>query len=195
MISDRPAAQVKDPFLGSLIEQLDAVLLDVHALTEGLTPVQLNWTPSSGRWSIGQCLEHLTRTVRLYPAEIERMIGESRIRTGSGARPYREGWLARRVVSGMEPPPKMRIRTIRKVEPPPVADRDTVLSDFEAAHTRLRELIVASDGVSLRHGRMQSPFVPLIRFTLGQVLALNIAHARRHLWQARQVLKHPNFPA
>ena len=130
MISERPAVQVKDPFLGSLIEQLDAVLLDAHALTDGLTPAQLNWSPAPGRWSIGQCLEHLTRTVLLYPAEIERMIGESRIRTGSGARPYREGWMSRWVVSGLEPPPKMRIRTIRKVEPPPVLDRYTLLSDI-----------------------------------------------------------------
>jgi hypothetical protein len=194
MISDGSPVQVADAFLGNLIEQLDAILIDVRALTDGLSPEQFNWKPDARRWSIGQCLEHLTRTVHLYPAEIERMIEEARGREGS-SRPYREGWVSRWVVSGMEPPPRMRIRTMRRVEPGTELDRDTVVREFVAAHGRLRELIRASDGVSLRHGRMRSPFAPVLRFTLGQVLAMNLAHARRHLWQARQVRQHANFPA
>jgi hypothetical protein len=44
------------------------------------------------------------------------------------------------------------------------------------------------------HGRTASPFSKLLRFTLGQVFALNTAHGRRHLWQARQVRIDPGFP-
>ncbi|HEX6132759.1 MAG TPA: DinB family protein [Longimicrobiales bacterium] len=194
MISDRPAVQVRDPFVASLVEQLDAVLLDAEALTDSLNREQINWQPGPGRWSIAQCLDHLTRTVLLYPAEIERMLGESRARSGAGERPYREGWLSRRIVAGLEPPPRMRVRTIRPVDPPELHDGQAVVREFNAAHRRLRELIVAADGVSLRHARMRSPFLRLVRFTLGQVLAMILAHARRHLWQARQVRQHAAFP-
>jgi len=69
-----------------------------------------------------------------------------------------------------------------------------VLEEFDEIHARLEELMIRADGVSLQHGRMRSPFLPLIRFTLGQAFAVNIAHARRHLWQAREVRQHPQFP-
>ena len=194
MVSDGSTVQLADPFLGSLIEQLDAILIDARALTEGLSPEQFNWRPEPDRWSIGQCLDHLTRTVRLYPAEIERMIAEARRREAT-SRPYREGWFSRWVVGSMEPPPRMRIRTKRTVEPGTGLDRDATVREFETSFRQLQGLIVAADGVSLRHGRMRSPFAPVLRFTLGQVLAMNLAHARRHLWQARQVSQHPKFPA
>lgn len=194
MVSDGSTAQVADPFLRGLIEQLDAILIDARALSDGLSREQFNWKPDARRWSIGQCIQHLTLTLRLYPEAVERMIAEARSRAGT-FRPYREGWLSRWVVSGMEPPPSLRIRTMRRVEPRPNLDRDTVVREFGVEATRLHDLILASDGVSLRHGRMRSPFAPILRFTLRQVLAMNLAHARRHLWQARQVRQHANFPS
>jgi hypothetical protein len=193
MISERSTVHVADRFLGSLIEQLDEVLVDARALTDGLTREQFTWRPDERRWSIGQCLEHITRSIRLYPAEMERMIEEARSRAGT-VKGYREGWLSRWVITTMEPPPRMRIRTKRSVEPGNDLDRDTVLGEFERALGRLQELMLAADGVSLQHGRMRSPFAPILRFTLGQTFAINLAHARRHLWQARQVRQHPNFP-
>jgi hypothetical protein len=193
MVSDGSTVQVADRFLGSLIEQLDEILVDARALTEGLTPEQFTWRPDERRWSIGQCLEHITRSIRLYPAEIERMIGEARSRA-SNARPYREGWFSRWVVKSMEPPPRMRIRTKRSVEPANELERSTVLREFERELARLQELMLSADGTSLRQGRMRSPFAPVLRFTLGQTFAINLAHARRHMWQARQVRQHPNFP-
>ncbi|MGH7448780.1 MAG: DinB family protein [Longimicrobiales bacterium] len=193
-----PTAQVADgsigdAYIGSLVEQLDAILRDARNVTDGLTAAQLNWKPDARRWSVGQCLDHLTRTARLYPTEIERMISEARARGGKDG-PFRESWISRWVLSGMEPPPRMRIRTMRSVEPTTDLDPDRVVREFEGAYVRLRELMIASDGVALKHARMRSPFVPVLRFTLGQVLALNLAHARRHLWQARQVRQCADFP-
>jgi hypothetical protein len=194
MISDEPTVQVADPFLSSLIEQLDAIVVDARAILEGLTAEQLNWKPDALRWSVGQCVDHVARTVRLYPEAIERMIADARRRVGR-EKPFREGWLSRWGIAAMEPPPKLRIRTMRSVEPAERLDTGVVTAEFEAALGRLHELMVAADGVSLRHARMRSPFARVIRFTLGQTFAINLAHARRHLWQARQVLKDANFPS
>jgi hypothetical protein len=194
MVSDGSMVQVADPFLSDLIEQLDAIRLDARALGAGLSPEQFNWKPDAKRWSTGQCIDHLTLTLRLYPESVERMIAEAKRRAAT-SRPYREGWLSRWVVSSMEPPPRLRIRTMRRVEPGTHLDRDTTIREFELEAARLHDLLVACDGVSLRHGRMRSPFAPLLRFTLRQVLSMNLAHARRHLWQARQVHQHANFPS
>ncbi|MEX1182849.1 MAG: DinB family protein [Gemmatimonadota bacterium] len=110
---------VADPVLRGWLEELDALRLDARALTDGLTAGQLNWQPSPGRWSIGQCLDHVTRTLQLYPEGIDRMMSEARERLAAGARPYREGAFSSWFVKTMNPPPKMRVRTMRRVEPPP----------------------------------------------------------------------------
>ena len=193
MVSDGSTVKVTDRFIGSLIEQLDEIVVDARSLAEGLSREQFNWRPDARRWSIAQCLEHITLSIRLYPESIERMIREARQRAAT-ARPYREGWFSRWMVTNMEPPPRMRIRTKRSVDPAADLDRDTVLRDFERALTTLKDLALSADGASLRHARMRSPFAPILRFTLPQTFAINAAHARRHLWQARQVRQHPNFP-
>jgi hypothetical protein len=132
--------------------------------------------------------------VGLYPEAIRRMIGEAAAREAAGGRPYREGWLSRYIVSSMEPPVRHRVRTIAAVEPPPRLERGRVLAEFTAAHRQLAELVRAAGDVDPRRARMRSPFLRLLRFTLGQVLRMNAAHARRHLWQARQVRDDPGFP-
>ena len=193
MVSDGSTVKVTDPFISSLIEQLDELVVDARSLGEGLSREQFNWRPATGRWSIAQCLEHVTLSIRLYPENIERMIRDARQRATT-ARPYREGWFSRWMVTNMEPPPRMRIRTKRSVDPAPNLDPDAVLQDFERAVATLKDLALSADGVPLRHARMRSPFAPILRFTLPQTFTINAAHARRHLWQARQVRQHPNFP-
>jgi hypothetical protein len=187
-------ASLANAVLNGYTEQLEALREDAQSLAGSLTREQFNWRPDASRWSIGQCLQHLTLTVLLYPARIEAMIQEARARAERGERPYREGAFTRWFIRSMEPPPSLRVRTRRKVYPSTDLDPARTLADFDAAHARLAELVAAADGVSLQHGRTASPFFPLLRFTLNQVMALNLAHGRRHLWQALQVLQSPRFP-
>lgn len=194
-LSQEKSVEPRDPVIRGLLDQMEALLLDARSLAAELTAEQFNWRPDGRRWSVGQCLEHLTLTIRLYPAKVEQMLGEARARSDRGDGPYREGWFTRWFVRSMEPPPGLRVRTFGKVDPASSLDRDTVLREFEAAHRRFAELMRAADGVSLTHARTSSPFVSWMKFTLGQTFALNLAHGRRHLWQARQVAAHPSFPS
>jgi hypothetical protein len=184
-----------DPSVRRFLDQVEAIRLDARSLTESLTPEQFNWRADPKRWSVGQCLLHIVLTAQQYLPAIERMIGEARTRQASGAGAYRDGVLAGWLVRSMEPPPGMRIRTpSRAIEPPSAVHRDAVLAGFAAVHDDLECFIAACAGVSLVHARMSSPFTRLVRMTLRQALALNLAHSRRHLWQAWQVRKHPLFP-
>jgi hypothetical protein len=191
--SEPRQADTRDPEVTGLLEQIDAVIMDARSLAGELTEKEFNWQPASRRWSVGQCLQHITLTTQLYAGNIQPMVATARERKARGERPYREGVVSRWFVRSMEPPPSMRIRTFAKVQPAPHLDRDQTLADFEAVH---RTLVAGLDGVDaslLRQARMPSPFVSLLQFTLGQVYGLNLAHARRHLWQARQVATESAF--
>jgi hypothetical protein len=193
-VSDQQISKVSNPVLREFLEQLEALRLDARELVAGLTREQFNWRPGSRRWSVGQCIEHIVLTGRLYPEPIRRMIAESRQRKLRGERGYREGVIARWIVSGMEPPPKLRVRGPRRVEPGRELDPVQVMASFEAIHDDFAELMVEADGTSLLHSRMASPFMPVLRLTLRQTFAINLAHARRHLWQAWLVRRATRFP-
>jgi hypothetical protein len=191
LASRQQAIRLHDPLLRSYYEQFDALRLDCAELTAGMTAAQFNWRPAPRRWSVGQCLEHVVLTARLYPEAVSRMIDESRARHARGERPYRRGLLARWLISSMEPPPGLRVRSPRRVEPRRDLDMAVVTTAFHDVHERLASLVARADGVSLDHARMTSPFLPLLKLTLGQVFEVNLAHGRRHLWQAWQVIKAP----
>jgi len=67
-----------------------------------------------------------------------------------------------------------------------------VLAEFIAVHERLARALVAAKGLDLAAARVPLP-IPMFSMRLGQSLAFEIAHARRHLWQARQVKASPGF--
>jgi hypothetical protein len=182
-----------DPRIRQILEEIEAVRLDGRSVCDGLTRHQFNWRADPRRWSIGQCLEHLVLTARLYPTSIERMIAQSRARQ-QRERPYREGPFTRWFIRTMEPPPVIRVRTAAKVVPRALLDPETVGREFEESLAEFARLARMADGLSLVHAKMRSPFMPLLQFTLGQTFAVNLAHVRRHLWQARQVRSAPGFP-
>ncbi|HSJ08753.1 MAG TPA: DinB family protein [Longimicrobiales bacterium] len=187
--------ELKDPFLRGLTEQVEAVRLDARGLTHGLTTEQMNWQPGPGRWSIAQCLEHVTLTVGLYRERVPAMVAEARARQQASAKPYRAGAMARWLIRSLEPPYRMRVRTMAVVDPPAKQDPAKVIADFDAAHEELERMIASADGVPLDQARATSPFSKLMKMTLGQMLEVNVVHARRHLWQARQVRQQPGFPS
>src|SRR5215216_279229 len=153
MGGERSRAQVRNPVLADLLAQVEALRQDARELTQGLSPAQLIWKPEPSRWSILQCLEHLTRTVHLYPERVQAMLAEAQQRAARREKPYRESRLMNLFVRGMEPPPKMRVRTMRSVNPPPDLDATRVLRDFDDAHALLASWIAAADGRSLVHAR------------------------------------------
>src|SRR5436189_4793567 len=53
---------------GRLIAELDAADLRARAVASTLTAQQLNWKPSAGEWSVGQCLDHLCVANDVYIA-------------------------------------------------------------------------------------------------------------------------------
>jgi hypothetical protein len=108
---------------------------------------------------------------------------------------YRPGFIANWVVRSMEPPPRLRVKTFRPLEPAPRLGAAAVTAEFLGALDGLADTIARVQSVDPNGGRMRSPFLGALRLTLDQAIRLQLGHARRHLWQAWQVRKSPRFPA
>lgn len=174
--------------------QLEAVLADAESLAGGLSDAQLAWRPASSRWSIADCLNHVNVTLSKYLPRIDAMLAQGLAEGLTGRGPFRHPFVGNWFIRMMEPPPRRKLRVPGVFAPLPDQPPASLLPEF----SRLRRLLLAqvaeADGLDLAAVQTSSPAARYFTLTLGQCFAALAAHDRRHLWQARQVLKHPGFP-
>lgn len=164
------------------------------ALAANLGAAAFNWRPAPERWSIGECFAHLNLTAAAFVPAIDRAIADARARGLRGDGPFVYPLLERWFVGATEPPPRRRFPARKAYRPAPGLDPDAVMTAFAGWQDRLAERVAAADGLDLRRVRQRSPIVPLVKWTLGGMFAIVLAHERRHIWQAREVRNDRRFP-
>lgn len=164
-----------------------------QTLAARLTDEQLNWQPSPGSWSIGQCLEHLCLTNEAYLTSISAALDAKPDSPAEQITPGRfERWFIR---SFVEPSPNSKhVSAPRKIRPATRVDLG-VVDRFLSGNKSCRELIVRARGKNVNRIRFWNPFVPGVRFRVGTGLEIIAGHERRHLLQAERVRDAANFPS
>ena len=95
----------------------------------------------------------------------------------------------------MEPRSRVKFRAPKAYLP--AADRlpAEIVASFYLLQDEFLQCIEDANGIDLSRARVSNPVSNLFRLSLGQELAFNAAHERRHLWQAGRVKQEPGFPA
>lgn len=189
-----PARLALTPEIDEFRRRFDQLADDADALVAPLSDQQFFWNPSAGAWSIGQCIDHLNVTARVYLPQLDEGIANA-IRHGH----YREGpfkyWrLARMFVRFLEPPARLRSKAPAALLPPTGRTRREIMAAFRAYQVQYVDRLRQANGLDLARGRVRSPIVSWLYMPLGTGFAAMIAHERRHLWQARKVMEMPGFP-
>jgi hypothetical protein len=168
-----------------LLSEIDAADQRAVVLAKPLSLNQLNWKPSPGEWSIGQCLDHLCVANDVYLAAMEKGL-QGRAR--GTAQEIAPGWFGRWFIrTAIEPSAQSRKgRAPRKIVPHSAVDL-SVLDRFLSTNTHAREFIRRATQYDVNRVRFQNPFVPIIFFTIGTGLEVLVRHQRRHLLQAERV--------
>ncbi|HUF12458.1 MAG TPA: DinB family protein [Longimicrobiales bacterium] len=162
----------------------------VERMTASLDEAAFAAAPAPGGWSVGQCLEHLALINQVYLDAIEDAAqrGQGGPHGRGRRRKRRHGWLGNAFVRSLEPPVRLKGRAFAATVPQG-RSRDQVLSAFFAAQDRLVLAIEAARGLDFARVRMSSPFFRLLRLSLGQAFGAVLAHNRRHIRQAEDVLE------
>jgi hypothetical protein len=182
-----------DAAIETFLLQLLAVDQSVPGIAGGLTGVQFNWAPAPEKWSIGQCIEHLNITTERYIPVLKKAESDARAAGRLAPGPFALGFLERWFLRSMEPPPRRRFRTGNSFLPSQTLDPETTLGRFARLNEALRNCIVDAEGLDLKAMKVRSQFGP-VWWSLNGTLAILLAHERRHLWQAREVRVHDEFP-
>ena len=183
-----------NPELDIYLEEIRYIRQNVAAIVANLGVGQFTWRPAPDRWSIGECFEHLNLTAAAFIPAIDATIDDARARNLRSEGPFVYPLFERLFVASNEPPPRRRFRAFKAYRPPARLSPDTVMSAFYSWQDRFVERIRRADGLDLRRARRRSPILPIVKWSLGTMFALPLAHERRHIWQARQVRNERRFP-
>jgi len=203
-----PAHLALTPEIDSFRVQFERLAADADALAAPLTDAQFAWrppasapaalrrgTPGRAGWSVAQCIDHLNVTARLYLPQLDEGIANA-IRQGRyGEGPFSYWWIARLFVKCLGPAPRFRIKTPAAFEPPPGRTRREIMAAFRAYQVQFVDRLRQANGLDLARAHVRSPAAAWLIMPLGIGFAAMIAHEERHLWQARRVIAHPQFPA
>jgi len=146
--------------------------------------------PDAETWSVAQIFDHVNTAGWLLLNSMESAIQKAKKKGPHGEPPFRYGFISRWFVRSMEPSSGWTF-TAPSVFEPETADTlypGETVEEFRGLQDQLADCVVSAEGLDLRRIRVPSPAVPLLRISLGAWFEASLAHQRRHLAQARDVL-------
>ena len=175
--------------LDELVTQFENTKVQMYEVVKGLKQDDFNRRPDTGGWSVGECIDHLVVTDTDYTAQIERGLGIARDKNLLSNGPFKYSWLGKKFVTNVEPPVKKRLKNPKKWTPNSGLEMNKVLEDYVSFQNKYIELLRKSAGLDITKVKIPSPATNLIKLTIFDMLNINAAHQRRHLWQAGNVRK------
>lgn len=170
-----------------------AALERMEALTGNLTPRQFNFRPGPDRWSVGQCIEHVSVSMGVYLDPMEPVIEKADL---PGEEPYGRGTFLGRLLVGALRKPKGRYTAPKRFRPSQSElDPEAVRQEFRRQTARMERALREADGLALGRIKMGWPVFGLIKISLAQAFELQVIHTERHLDQAEGVIRAEGFPA
>jgi hypothetical protein len=190
----RERESILNPEIERLIYQVKVVQQDAEGVTYALTDEEFNWSPGPGRWSVGQCFDHLNAVDRSFLEKLGEAVADGRRRGLLGEGPYSYGAVSRWFFRLNEPPPKRRFKAPRKYAPAAAKPLAEVMPEFMSLHASLIGLLKQASGLDLARVRCPLPGLPILRLNLGMAFWSMTAHDRRHIYQAREICIAQGFP-
>lgn len=180
-------------------EQLETYRSDFHALKDEATTLvngvggeALRRSPDSETWSVAEVFDHVNTAGWLLLKALEEAIQQGQESGPYGEPPFRYGFVSRWFVRSMEPSSGWTFTAPSVFEPeaPETLYPEETVEEFLALQDEFADCVADAEGLDLRRIRVPSPAVPLLRISVGAWFEASIAHQRRHLSQAREILHH-----
>jgi len=175
-----------------ILSELDAADRRAESVAAALSPSQLNWQPRQGAWSVGQCLDHLRAGNKIMAPVLSSAL------EGRPHRPVEEitpgwfgGWFIRTFIAPN--PGGTRTKAPKKIEPAILVE-PVILENYLRSTEAARVVVRQASKYDVNHIRYKNPFLPLLRFTVGEGLEIIAKHQGRHLLQAEAVRQSAGFP-
>lgn len=175
---------------------IDRWIQDLNTTTQafqtefgGLSAEELNWKPNPKAWSIGQVMEHLIAVNRTYYPILDSLEAGTFKKPFLAKIPPVYKFFGNMILKGSEPTRKRKAKTFPMWEPTTSDVEPDILSRFTLEQQTLIDRIKSSKEFLERGAVIHSPVNRNIPYTLERAFDIITVHEKRHLNQAREVLK------
>lgn len=175
-------AAEREAILKNLAESRERLLRTV----QGLSREQLHHRPAAGRWTVAECVEHITTVEGRVLGLIQKTLSEGPPPSKRSAMEGRDSALVEDVAGRIT-----RFQAPAFLVPSGQWPDEQLLKEFEAARQRTREFASSTQADLRRHFFAHPVFGEL---DLYQWLLLVAAHCDRHRAQSEEVMASAGFP-
>jgi len=159
----------------------------------GLSETQINWKRSEEKWSIGECIDHLTVTHKLYNSKIKQLKPFFKD-SSKGPVKFKHTFSGRMILKYVDPNSTTRTKTFKVFEPSTKHIKTNIITSFCEEVEELISFANKLHGTDFGMIKISSPVSKLLRMNIGDALLINLYHDKRHINQAEKILNETNFP-
>jgi hypothetical protein len=169
---------------------------DARSLVAKLSNAQLNWTSATDRWSIAQCLDHLTAASRAFDPYFAEALKRGRDKWPVNSPTiYRPSWVGGWLIKFVVPEATRKVSSPKIFQPSQSPGIENALEKFLKQQDEFLRFVREAEGLDYNKTRLRSPVTPLMRYSLADAFVVTVVHGQRHLAQAKRVRETPGFPA
>ena len=185
---------LRDSDLPTVLAEARLVADETSRTFGRLSAQQINWTPSAGEWSIGQCFDHLIISNRPYFQIIEAIRAGRRRRVLERVPVVPPRLVARLIMNTLRPDLGRRAKARPAFYPSSSHIAVGIVASFLEQQDRLLRLMEATRSLDLDRIRITWPVISLVTYSLMDAYRIIVAHEQNHFVQARRVMESPGFP-
>ena len=185
--------KTSDKLLQKFLSEAPLLIDTANKQFGGLSEMQFNWKPSKEKWSIGECINHLTVTHKLYNSKIKEL-QPSFEDSSNGSFKFKHTFSGRMILKYVDPNSTTRTKTFKVFKPTMRQINTSIIRSFSKEVELIISFAEKLHGVDLTKLKISSPVTKLLRMNVGDVLLINLYHDQRHLNQAEKIINETDFP-
>ena len=152
-----------------------------------LSNEQLNWTPSSGTWSIAQNIDHLIHINKSYFPVIDSLRNGTYKKPFIGKIGFLTSFFGKTILKAVQPDRKKKMKTFSIWEPAKSEIPVGILDRFKSHQTELKNRIENSKDLVEKGTIISSPANKNIVYKLETAFDIIVTHEQRHFEQSKEV--------
>ena len=154
-----------------------------------LTAEELHWKPNPSTWSIAENMVHLIQFNSSYFSQIEALQKGNYKIPFTGKFGGIVSYSGKTILKSVQPDRKKKIKTLSLWEPTHSKTSDALLELFEAHQIELQQVMDTCEHLLEKGAVISSPANKYIVYTLETAFEIIVAHEKRHLEQAKEILQ------
>lgn len=169
-------------------EAISNLLTEVRTTIEGINAQTLNTPEDVNKWSMLQCLKHLSFAVEVYNKNVENAFLTGKY--NSPADSFKSHWkgdMFTKMISPKDDGTIKPMKTFKSMNPTVVMDAEPTLYEFFTLHQKFADLIEESRSFDLNKVKVNTALGPMVKLRLGDAFRFIIGHAERHLMQLKRI--------